>query len=87
MATGIKLDEHTKTRLASLGDKIERSPHWIMKKAIQHYLDEQERYWQEREEDMKRWEDYSLTGESVDHDQVIEWLDSIGTNQETPCPV
>lgn len=84
--TGIKLDKETKKRLKALGEKLDRSPHWIMKTAIESYIDEQERYWQEREKDMKRWEHYMLTGESVPHEKVSAWLDTIGTDKETECP-
>ena len=87
ISTGIKLDEETRNRLQTLGQKIDRSPHWLMKTAIEHYLEEQERYWQEREEDMKRWQDYQLTGDAVPHSEVSEWLASIGTDDERPCPM
>ena len=87
MATGVKLDEETKQRLKSLGDQLDRSPHWIMRTAIEEYLSKQEKYWQERQEDMQRWEDYQLTGESVAHEEVVEWLDDTAAGKETPCPV
>ena len=86
MSSAVKLDPQTKTRLKSLGGKIDRTPHWIMKEAIEQYLDEQERYWKEREEDMARWEHYSLTGEFVPHESVATWLESVGTQDETSCP-
>ena len=86
MSSAVKLDTQIKARLKSLGGKIERTPHWIMKTAIEQYLDEQERYWKEREEDMARWEHYSLTGEFVAHEAVNAWLESVGTQGEIPCP-
>ena len=84
--TGIKLDDQTRMRLQALGEKADRTPHWIMKTAIEHYLTEQERYWQEREEDMQRWQDYQMTGDAVAHEDVSEWLQSIGTSDKRPCP-
>lgn len=86
MTTGIKLDEEIKNRLKLLGDKMDRSPHWLMKQAIEDYLNQQERYWREKEEDQARWEEYVLTGDAVDNEQVMEWLDSVGTEHEKPCP-
>lgn len=83
---GIKLTEATKSRLRALGDKMDRSTHWIMKTAIERYLTEQERYWQERQEDLERWESYLYSGEGVAHEEVAQWLDSIGTDDERPCP-
>jgi len=87
MTTGIKLDKSTKDRLKSLGNQIDRSPHWIMKTAIEEYLTNQERYWQERQEDLARWENYQLTGEGIPHADVGKWLDDIATGKEPSCPV
>ncbi len=82
----VKLDEKTKKRLKSLGGKMDRSMHWLMKTAIEEYIDEQERYWREREEDMAEWKHYRLTGEGVSNKDVGAWLDSIGTPEETKFP-
>lgn len=82
----IKLDEPTRQRLKSLGQKLDRSPHWIMKKAIEQYLSDQERYWREREEDEARWQEYQTTGHAIPHAEVARWLESLGTDHELPCP-
>lgn len=34
----------------------------------------------------RRWEEYQKTGRAIAHDNVVEWLDSIGTGHELPCP-
>lgn len=71
---GIKLDEHTRLRLKQLGKQRERSPHWLMRRAILAYLDREERYEQEKREDRARWESHQLTGETVPHKTVAKWL-------------
>ena len=71
---GIKLDEHTRLRLKRLGEQRERSSHWLMRTAILEYLDREERYEREKQEDMARWENYQLTGEAVQHKTVAKWL-------------
>ena len=71
---GVKLDEHTRQRLKRLGEQRERSSHWLMRTAILEYLDREERYEQEKQEDMARWERYQLTGEAVPHQTVAKWL-------------
>ena len=83
--TGVKLDPQTRERLQVLGVRTQRSPHWLMKAAIEKYLQEQEAYWREREEDAQRWQAYQRDG-GVSHTAVAEWLDSIGTQGEVPCP-
>lgn len=64
MATsqGIKLDDKTRERLRSLAEKRQRSPHWMMRAAIESYLDREEEYARQKAEDMARWEHYLTTG-------------------------
>ncbi len=71
---GIKLDETTKARLKALGALRDRSPHWLMKAAIERYLDEEEEYERQKREDLAEWEDYQLTGNAIPHARVREWL-------------
>ena len=36
---GVKLNEDIRTRLKTLGESRDRTPHWVMKKAITEFLD------------------------------------------------
>lgn len=85
-SVAVKLDDETRSRLQTLGNLRDRSPHWLMRTAILEYLDREETYEREKREDQERWERYVLTGEAVSHDAVAEWLDSIGSDAEQPCP-
>lgn len=82
----VKLDEDTRRRLQALGSLRDRSPHWLMRTAIMEYLDREETYEREKREDQERWDRYALTGEAVSYDAVMDWLDSIGSDAERPCP-
>ena len=84
--SGVKLEDDIKQRLKSLGEKMDRSPHWLMKDAIETYLADKERYWKEREEDMQAWQNYVVTGDGIPQEQVEGWLESIGTENELKCP-
>jgi predicted transcriptional regulator len=83
---GIKLDDQIRTRLKRLGEQRERSPHWLMRTAIVEYLDREERYEQERQEDMARWERYQLTGDAVPHKAVAKWLSETAKGKSRSCP-
>jgi predicted transcriptional regulator len=76
MATtqGIKLDDNTRKRIKVLANKRQRSSHWLMKTAIEDYLEREERYEKEKEEDNVRWEHYLMTGKAIDHEKVEAWL-------------
>jgi predicted transcriptional regulator len=88
MATtqGIKLDDETRDRLKSLAKKRNRSPHWIMRTAIEGYLEREENYEREKAEDMARYEEYLLTGKAIDNKVVTAWLHDLSIGKITPCP-
>ena len=73
---GVKLDEETRDRLKKLGERKQRSTHWLMKEAICRYLEAEERYEDEKAEDMARWERYLDTGAAVPHDDVKDRFDA-----------
>lgn len=86
MATsqGIKLDDNTRKRLKVLADKKQRSSHWIMKTAIEDYLKREEQYEREKEEDMKAYEEYLVTGNAIDNEQVMGWLKELSSGKNIP---
>ncbi len=71
---GVELDNVTLERLKALGEKKERSPHWLMTRAIQEYLDREESYEREKQEDLQRWLQYMDTGEYISHDKMKDKL-------------
>jgi len=85
-AVAVKLDDETKQRLEQLGELKDRSAHWMMKVAIDQYLDREERYEREKQEDMQRWDRYILTGEAIPHEKVSTWLGELAKGNFTPWP-
>ena len=57
-----------------LAERHERSPHWLMKKAITEFIDREEAAEQERQLLRERWNRYQETGESISHETVVKWL-------------
>ena len=84
--TGIKLEETLHARLKALSAAKERTPHWLMKAAIEEYVEREEAREREKREDMERWERYKLTGHAIPHGAVDAWLASWGSESELPCP-
>jgi predicted transcriptional regulator len=79
---GIKLDDDTRKRLRALAEKKQHSPHWLMRTAIEDYLQREEKYEEEKAEDMARWENYLLTGEAISNDKVKEWLEDLSEGKK-----
>lgn len=83
---GVKLDEDVRRRLKDLGKLKNRSPHYLMRAAIESYLEREENYEREKREDNERWEHYRLTGEAVPHEKVTAWLEDLARGKASPCP-
>ncbi len=83
---GVKLDAATQQRLEALAQIRDRSPHWIMRTAIELYLEREESYEREKREDMERWQHYQLTGDAIPHDAVSAWLGYLAQGKVVSCP-
>lgn len=70
---GIRLNEETQHRLEALGKARDRTPHYLMKAAVERFLDAEEALETERRTVNARWEKFELTGETVDHADVKAW--------------
>lgn len=81
----VKLDPETKNKLHFLSKVKSRSTHWLMKKAIDDYVEKEETKEKLRQETLSRWEE-AEGGKVMSHDKVIEWLDSWGNDNEKDRP-
>lgn len=70
----IKLDEHTKARVKRLADARQRTPHWLMREAIIQYVDREEKREAFRQDTLKAWEEYRITGLHATADEADAWL-------------
>jgi predicted transcriptional regulator len=53
---GIKVDKATQARLQALAKAKDRSPHWVLRRALAEYLEREEQRERERHEDEERWD-------------------------------
>ena len=75
--TGIKLEPAIKKRLIALGKKRDRSPHWLMKRAIIGYIEQEEMIEQENAICEARWDEYVRTGEYISEQAMNVWFDKV----------
>ena len=79
MATSIKLDEDLKERVQQLAGQRRRSPHWIMREAIQQYVEREEAREDFKQEALASWAAYKETGRHLDSREARAWLRTWGT--------
>jgi predicted transcriptional regulator len=84
--TPIKLDRRTRSRLKALGQARQRSEHWLLKEAIERYLEQEEDLERTKRETLERWERYEATGEHITNGAMKAWLKSWGGEDDDQCP-
>ncbi len=86
MATtlGIKVDAPLQERLRRMAELQDHSVHWVIKRAIEQYLEREEAIARDREEDHARWEQYALTGDALPNAAVLDWLDGQAAGSDPP---
>lgn len=75
--TSIKLDSETNERLSNLAALTERSPHFLMQKAISQFIEREEKIEKFRQETIETYEEYALTGHFVTHEAADKWLQEL----------
>lgn len=83
---GVKLDDETRDRLKNLGAVKQRSVHWLMREAIQDYVEKEEKEEPRNREADAAWGEYKQSGLGLDNDAMTAWLNTWGTEKEAECP-
>ncbi len=86
MATSVNLDDDLKNRLQQLADTRQRPAHWIMRQAIRDYVEREEARDRFKQEALQSWTAYQETGQHLTGQEIYDWLETWGTDQETAIP-
>ncbi|CDM55925.1 MULTISPECIES: CopG family ribbon-helix-helix protein [Rhizobium] len=84
--TSLKLDDELKGRVQHLAEVRRRSSHWIMREAIEQYVEREEKREALRSETLNAWDEFQETGLHVTGDEVEKWLSTWGTDDERAPP-
>lgn len=84
--TSLKLDSETKDRVQRLAAARRRSAHWIMREAIEQYVEREEKREQFRQSAIAAWNDYQTTGLHVTADEADAWLAKLETGENAEAP-
>ncbi|MDZ4745412.1 MAG: transcriptional regulator [bacterium] len=85
---GIRIDADLQERLRKVADRMNRTEQWVIRTAMDQYLDTVEQDLDTLAEIEERWQEYLITQESVPNEEVMEWLlkGSQGIPAEKPKP-
>jgi len=83
----VKLESDLRERLSRLAKARKHTPHFLMREAITEYVEREEQRDLFHQEAMNAWEEYRETGLHVTGREVIEWLNTWGTEHEQAAPL
>ena len=85
-ATSVKLDNAMKERVHRLAAARRRSPHWVMREAVEQYVEREEKREQLRQDALAAWADYQTTGLHVTAKEADAWLAKIEAGKHADIP-
>ena len=80
--TSLKLDTEIKERLQQLAAARDRKPHYLMREAIQQYVDREEKCEQLRQDALAAWNDYQLSGQHATAEEADAWLARLESGED-----
>ncbi|WP_413991415.1 CopG family ribbon-helix-helix protein [Labrys okinawensis] len=84
--TSVKLDTAVRERMQRLASARQRSTHWLMREAIEQYLEREEQRERLRQETLAAWEEYQATGLHVTAEEADAWLAKLEAGEDVNPP-
>jgi predicted transcriptional regulator len=84
--TSLKLDREVKTRVQRLATARRRSPHWLMREAIEEYVEREEKREQFRLAALAAWDHYQTTGLHLTAGEADAWLSKLEAGKGAAPP-
>jgi predicted transcriptional regulator len=84
--TSLKLDTAIKDRVRRLAAARRRSPHWLMREAIEEYVEREEKSEQFRQDALAAWAHYQTTGLHVTAEEADAWLAKLEAGKDAAPP-
>jgi predicted transcriptional regulator len=82
----IKIDDDIKARLKRLAEARQRTSHWLMREAITQYVDREEKRESFRQDTLKAWEAYRVTGLHLTAEEADAWLAKLEQGNDIDPP-
>ena len=84
--TSLKLDKRIKERVQRLASARRRTPHWLMREAIEEYLEREEKREQFRRDALAAWNHYQNTGLHVTSAEADTWMTKLEAGRKVAPP-
>ncbi len=75
-----------KERVQRLAAARRRTPHWVMREAIEQYVEREEKREQFLRDGLAAWNDYQTTGLHLTEEEADAWLAKLEAGEEASTP-
>lgn len=82
----VKLDLDIRERMKRLADARHRTTHWMMREAIQQYVEREEKREALRQDGIRAWSEYQATGLHVTLEEADVWLANLEAGEDAEPP-
>jgi predicted transcriptional regulator len=84
--TSLKIEPELKDRVQRLAAARRRSPHWIMREAVEQYVSREEKREEFRQAALTAWNHYHSTGLHVTAEEADAWLAKLEAGEDAEAP-
>ncbi len=84
--TSLKLPPEIKDRVQSLAAARRRSAHWVMREAVEQYVEREEKRQQFHQDALAAWADYQATGLHAAAAEADAWLAKLEAGKKAAPP-
>lgn len=84
--TSVKLDPDTKARVQRLASAQRRTAHWLIREAVEQYVEREEARERLRQDALAAWADYQATGLHVTAEEADAWLAKLEAGEDADPP-
>jgi predicted transcriptional regulator len=84
--TSLKIDPELKERVRRLAELRRRSPHWVMREAVEEYVSREEKREELRRDALAAWDHYQTTGLHVTGEEADAWLTKLQAGEDAEAP-
>ena len=84
--TSLKLNPALKDRVQRIAAARRRTPHWVMREAVEQYVTREEQREQLRQDAMAAWNHYQTTGLHLTGEEADAWLAKLEAGEDAEAP-
>ena len=84
--TSLKLDRELKERVQRLAAVRRRTPHWLMREAVEQYVSREEQRERLQQDALAAWNHYQTTGLHATQEEADAWLAKLEAGEDAEAP-